>query len=982
MRALAFLGVSLIGAAAVCLRLDSATMRDAGWLLVGAMAAAAVFVGARMTGVDDRWSWRLVGIGQLLVAGGACADLIARVLDRPEPYPAPADALAVLGCATLGVGILLVMRGQDAARSRLVVIDSVVVTGAGATAAWVLLVEPHVGAVRTAPLTALTVAGMFVALVSLGLAVCTAVLLRSITPATAGIAAGGALLVASVPWAAIGGLGAPYPRGGALAIVWLAALCLIGAAALDPSMDSVGVGNRELDSHLSRAWLAGLVSLALVPASMLVVEAVRAGHLGMLAAVAASVALVVLVVLRLGDVLELQRSAIQREHVIGAGAARLAAVRSHEELEAVATETARGLVGRKAWVVFGDKPLPPEALEGRRFKIVINGDRAGEIAVSAGRVAPDHVRSLQRLASQVAHAIEGVKLVEQRATERATGQSEARFRSLVQNSSDLIAVVDEEGSFTYLAPSVQAVLGFEAEELIGVRFAELLHTEEKEAIESALAAAKRSTGTCTLELRLRRRDATWCRLEAVVSNLLADPSLRGLVITGHDVTQRRELEEQLSHQAFHDPLTSLANRALFLDRVSNALERSRRTFLRVAVLFIDIDDFKTVNDSLGHAAGDELLVGVAACLRDTVRDADAVARLGGDEFAVLFEGVDAGQAEIVATRLLESLDRPVVVEGTEIFPRASIGIALGGAGASGSSLLREADAAMYDAKSAGKSRYSIFRPELHAAANEALALKADLIRAISSNELEVRYQPIVRLATGEIAAFEALTRWQHEERGAISPAEFIPLAEETGVIVDLGRLVLRRACQALADLRRTVPSANDMRVTVNVSSRQLHGTSIVEDVREALGESGIEPRALTLELTESSLVRDVDDSVERLRELKELGVRLAIDDFGTGFSSLAYLQRFPVDVLKIAREFVQEIGSDEEKARVASAVVRLGSTLSLDVIAEGIETTVQRDQLLALECGFGQGFLFAKPLSYGELVAATMSRLEPMRATA
>jgi diguanylate cyclase (GGDEF)-like protein/PAS domain S-box-containing protein len=633
-------------------------------------------------------------------------------------------------------------------------------------------------------------------------------------------------------------------------------------------------------------------------------------------------------------------------------------------------------------VLFGDKQLPPEALDGRRFKIVINGERVGEIAVSAGRLAPEHVRSLERLASQVAHAIEGVKLVEQRATERATGQSEARFRSLVQNSSDLIAVVDESGSFTYLAPSVQAVLGFDPQELIGVRFVELLHSEEKEAIESAVAAATRSTGNHTLELRLRRRDGSWCRLEAVISNLLADPSLRGLVITGHDVTQRRELEEQLSHQAFHDPLTSLANRALFLDRVSNALERSRRTFVRIAVLFIDIDDFKTVNDSLGHAAGDELLVGVAGCLREAVRDADAVARLGGDEFAVLLEGVDANQAEVVAGRLLESLDRPLVVEGTEIFPRASIGIALGGAGASGSSLLREADAAMYDAKSAGKGRYSTFRPELHAAANEALALKADLIRAISSNELEVRYQPIVRLATGEIAAFEALTRWQHEERGAISPAEFIPLAEETGVIVDLGRLVLRRACQALADLRSTVPSAAEMRVTVNVSSRQLHGTSIVEDVREALGESRIEPRALTLELTESSLVRDVDDSVARLRELKELGVRLAIDDFGTGFSSLAYLQRFPVDVLKIAREFVQEIGSDEEKARVASAVVRLGSTLSLDVIAEGIETPVQRDQLLALECGFGQGFLFAKPLSYGELVAATMSQLEPMRATA
>jgi diguanylate cyclase (GGDEF)-like protein/PAS domain S-box-containing protein len=982
MRAIAFLAVSLVAAAAVSLRLEPATLRDAGWLVIGAACAAAVYIGARLHRGDDRWSWRLVAAGPALFTCGAGVDLVLRVVDRPNPYPAPADGLAVLGCAAVGVGLWLAIRLHEAARSRLVVIDSVVLTGAGATAAWALLVEPHVDSVRSAPLMALTVAGMFVALVSVGLAVCTTVLLRDVTRAAIALVAAGTLLIASVPSAAISGLGAPYARGGALDLAWLAAICLIGAAALDPSMQDVGGSDRNLDSQLSRAWLVSLVSLALVPASMLVVESIRAGHFGMLATVASSVGLVVLVVFRLGDVLELQRTAIEREHVIGAGAARLAAVRSHDELEAVATQTARGLVGRNAWVVFGEKQLPSEALEGRRFKIVVNGGRVGEIAVSAGRLAPEHVRSLQRLASQVAHAIEGVNLVEQRATERATGRSEARFRSLVQNSSDLIAVVDAEGTFTYLAPSVQAVLGFDADELIGVRFVELLHAEEAEAIQAALAAATRSTGNHTLELRLRRRDASWCRLEAVVSNLLDDPSLQGLVITGHDVTQRRELEEQLSHQAFHDPLTSLANRALFLDRVSNALERSRRTFVRVAVLFIDVDDFKTVNDSLGHAAGDELLVGVSACLRDAVRDADAVARLGGDEFAVLLEGVDAGQAEVVASRLLESLDTPVVIEGSEIFPRASIGIALGGAGASASSLLREADAAMYDAKSAGKGRYSTFRPELHAAANEALALKADLIRAISSNELEVRYQPIVRLATGEIAAFEALTRWQHEERGAISPAEFIPLAEETGVIVDLGRLVLHRACAALAELRRTVPSASEMRVTVNVSSRQLHGTSIVEDVRQALAESNIEAPALTLELTESSLVRDVDDSVARLRELKDLGVRLAIDDFGTGFSSLAYLQRFPVDVLKIAREFVQEIGSDEEKARVASAVVRLGSTLSLDVVAEGIETTVQRDQLLALECGFGQGFLFAKPLSYGELVAATMSSLEPMRATA
>jgi diguanylate cyclase (GGDEF)-like protein/PAS domain S-box-containing protein len=819
---------------------------------------------------------------------------------------------------------------------------------------------------------------MFAALLVLALAVCTTGLVGAMTPAAVGFFAGGGLLLATVPFAAVGSVGAPFARGGLVDALWLAALVLCGAAALDPSMAHFGDAERDHDSQLPRAWLVGLVSLALVPATMLAVESIRGGHLGMLASIAVSILLVVLVVLRLGDVLELQKTAIEREHVMGAGAARLAAVRSHDELEEVATETARGLVGRDAWVVFGDKPLPHGALDGRRFTIVSNGVRVGEIAVSAGRLAPDNVRSLERLSSQVARAIEGVKLIEQ----RAAGRSEARFRSLVQNSSDLIAVLDDQGEFIYLAPSVQSVLGFEPEELIGAHFAELLHSEERGAIQAALSAAARSTGNCTLELRMRRRDSSWCRLEAVVSNLLTDPSVRGLVVTGHDVTQRRELEEQLSHQAFHDPLTTLANRALFLDRVSNALERSRRTFLRVAVLFIDVDDFKTVNDSLGHAAGDELLVGVAGCLRDAVRDADAVARLGGDEFAVLLEGVDAGQAEIVAGRLLDSLDRPIVVEGTEIFPRASIGIALGGAGASGSSLLREADAAMYDAKSAGKGRYSTFRPELHAAANEALALKADLIRAITSGELEVRYQPIVRLSTGEIAGFEALTRWQHAERGAVPPSEFIPLAEETGVIVDLGRLVLRRACAALADVRRTLSAPGQLYVTVNISSRQLHGTSIVEDVRAALAESNVEAASLTLELTEGTLVRDVDDSVERLRQLKELGVRLAIDDFGTGFSSLAYLQRFPVDVLKIAREFVQEIGSDEEKARVASAVVRLGSTLSLDVIAEGIETQVQRDQLLALECGFGQGYLFAKPLAYDELVAAVASHPEPLKATA
>ncbi|HZO49017.1 MAG TPA: EAL domain-containing protein [Gaiellaceae bacterium] len=970
--------VGLVASAAAALRAPAGIPLDLASLAIGAGCVGAVALGVRRNRPSDRRGWRLVGASVGLLALGPSLVALARWLPELDMgFPSPADLALLTAAPLLGVGMLLALGPLDLRRDRAVVIDALAVTAAVALAAWVLVAEPSIDFVTASPQRGVGIAYLFGGLAVLCVASCATLLAWTPDIAGACLAVAGMLELALVPRSALAGEAAQAQGGGAR-FAALVALVLVAAGALHPSMTGPEESARRVELAIPRRRLTVLVGAGFVPAAMLALEAVRSGRLTLLATVAASVVLLLLLVTRLGDLLAGRERAVARERILGAGAGRLAAARSREEIERVATETVVGLAGEGACVVLGNRTVPFTAADGRRFMIVVEERRVGEIAIPAGRyLSADALRSVQTLASQVALAVDGVSRIE----ERAAGESEARFRSLVQNSSDLIALLAPDRTFTYLAPSVRSVLGFEPDELIGKALHELLHDEERASVEATVAAELRSPRTCTIEFRARRKDGSWCRLEAVVSNLVDDPSVAGLLLTGHDVTQRRELEEQLAHQAFHDPLTALANRALFLDRVANAIDRSKRTFLRVAVLFVDLDDFKTVNDSLGHAAGDELLVDVAGRLREAVRDADAVARLGGDEFAILLEGVDATTAEAIAARVLDTLAEPVVIEGSEIFPRASIGIALGGATSQATSLLREADAAMYDAKSAGKGRFSVFRPALHEAANQALALKADLIRAIGGDELQVLYQPIVRLVDGSISGFEALTRWPHAERGTVSPAEFIPLAEETGVIVDLGRLVLRRACAALARLRREVPGAERLYVTVNVSSRQLHGTSIVEDVRSALRNARLEPAALTLELTESALVHDVEDSVGRLQELKDLGVRIAIDDFGTGFSSLAYLQRFPVDVLKIAREFVHEVGVGAGEARVASAVVRLGSTLSLDIVAEGIETPAQRDELLVLGCDFGQGYLFARPLTFEDLAAAVGGSAHPVAAT-
>jgi diguanylate cyclase (GGDEF)-like protein len=460
---------------------------------------------------------------------------------------------------------------------------------------------------------------------------------------------------------------------------------------------------------------------------------------------------------------------------------------------------------------------------------------------------------------------------------------------------------------------------------------------------------------------------------------MGDPTVKGLVLNTRDISDRKALEEELAHQAFHDSLTGLTNRAVFRDRVDHALARGSRQGQRLAVLLLDLDGFKMINDSLGHDAGDELLVAVGRRLQACGRSSDTVARLGGDEFAILLEDeVDDARARTVATRLLQQLAAPFEVRGREVFVRASVGIALSaeGVAAQTDELIRNADTAMYAAKAGGRGRYEVFQPVMHERALEQFEVQADLQRALVRNEFTVHYQPIVDIATGRIQAMETLIRWRHPTRGLLPPYDFIRVAEETGLIVPIGRWVLTEACRQTVAWRERYPEAENLRVSVNLSTRQLLEPDLVDSVRHALQQTGLHPSALILELTEGSLMQNVTETAVKLQGLKAIGVGLAIDDFGTGSSSLGYLRTFPIDLLKIDKSFVDEVTAvGSEGPALVRAIIELAQTLHLETVAEGIELTEQLDELRSAGCRSGQGFLFARPLE-ADAMAELIERSE------
>jgi diguanylate cyclase (GGDEF)-like protein len=422
---------------------------------------------------------------------------------------------------------------------------------------------------------------------------------------------------------------------------------------------------------------------------------------------------------------------------------------------------------------------------------------------------------------------------------------------------------------------------------------------------------------------------------------------------------------RLNERGFQDSLTSLANRSLFEDRVAKALLRSNGVDDDVAVLFLDVDDFKTVNDSLGHAAGDRLLVSVADRVRKSLRGTDTAARLGGDEFGVLLQGDDARQAEVVAQRLLDAFRMPITVQGREMFTTVSIGVAGSRGDQKATDLLRNADAAMYAAKRNGKARQERFESNMHAVVLARLDMQAELQRAIRQGELTLHYQPILELDTGRVVSMEALLRWQHPTRGLVPPLEFIPLAEETGMIVPIGEWVILEACRQIQAWNRQTPHEPPMQVSINLSARQLQEVGVEGYIAKAISDSSLDPNDLILEITESVLMQDPESAIDILGNLKRLGVKVAIDDFGIGYSSFAYLQRLPVDILKIDKSFIAGLTKGPRESALARAMVSVGRTLGLQITAEGLEESEQLTALREMRCDFGQGFLFAKPAEAG-----------------
>ncbi len=822
---------------------------------------------------------------------------------------------------------------------------------------------------------------------------------------------------AQLPWelllAAVPAMGPGHSTswvGPRSATVLLAAGLTMAAGALHPTMTQLGQqsgGGKLTERRLALLGLCGVVPLVLL------VLQVRFEP-GVWPLAICGAVLVSLLVARLGTVLSGRDDDHRRDTALKAGLTALVVATDNSTIELAVVLAARNLLeDRGATIrlldidgalgtsvaVFGpaNRGAAPDAViaamrpeQERPWLLCVvvpssKGPNALLAAALARNPSPALLEAFQTLAGQLGLARERAAMAEAMHRRHA----ERRLAALVQNAFDVITILDHSLTMRFQSPSVTAVLGYQPEEVLHGDFRTLLHPDDTANVEAQLehlASGSARSGT-RIDCRLRNSREEWLEVEIIATNLLSDPDVSGLVLNIRNVSERKTLEQQLIRQAFHDPLTGLANRVLLADRVSHALAATARGGTQPAVLFIDLDDFKMINDSLGHPAGDRLLVEISERLVTCLRPGDTAARMGGDEFAVLLEKAGSLNTEAmteVASRVLEAICVPLVLEGTEITPRASVGVASGSDASNANDLLRNADLAMYIAKAQGGG-LSLFEPSMHDSARRRLELQAELTRALDRQEFELHYQPIVTLAVDGVGAdpaaliarprvmgVEALVRWNHPQRGMVAPAEFIPLAEETGLIVALGRWVMEEACRTVAGwAERGLMSG--LSLTVNVSARQLQETSLVNDVSLAIAASGIDPSWLVIEITESVVMHDTAASVGWLHALKQLGVRIAIDDFGTGYSSLAYLQTFPIDVMKIDRSFVTGLGSDPKAAELVRAVLNLSDSLGMVTLAEGIETIEQLIELQRLGCQLGQGYVFARPMSASAMIASVGS---------
>ena len=559
-----------------------------------------------------------------------------------------------------------------------------------------------------------------------------------------------------------------------------------------------------------------------------------------------------------------------------------------------------------------------------------------------------------------------------------------RFQALIQSSSDVISILGPDGRIRFQSPATRSVFGYDPETTIGMDIGEFVHPEDADRMTSTFRQVMAGAGpSLVCECRIRHSDGSWRNTETRMSNLLDEPSVEGIVLNTRDITERQMLEAELRHQAFHDSLTGLANRALFTNRVEHALASSKRDGSTIAVLHCDMDGFERLNDGLGFRSGDTALGMVADRLRLCVRGQDTVARFDGHEFGLLLDRLNSpADAMLAMERIMAVLRQPLLLPGAsvELQPFIGIAVAIGGDGTP-EDLLRNSALAVRIARNY-EGGYAIFDPDMQAEAIRRIEIESQLRTAIDESQFILHYQPTIDLKTGRITGVEALVRWQHPKRGLVPPLEFIRLAEESGLIVPLGLWTIQEACRQVRIWQSEIPADEPISVAVNLSARQLRHPNIVRDIAAALDDSGLLPSRLTLEITEGVLMTDTAATLNRLFQLKSLGVRLAVDDFGTGYSSFAYLRRFPFDILKIDKSFVDGVATEPTAGALVDAMIRIGKTLRLETVAEGVEQQEQADRLRALDCDIGQGYYFSRPLPRDAVTALLRERAAQHQANA
>ncbi len=988
--------------------------------LLGLSGIVAVIVGMRRNRPSHRLPWLLFACGLFLFwVGDIYTYSYPQLTGAVVPFPSFGDAVYLTVYPVLMAGLLLLVRRRNPERDRAGVIDSLIMTLGLALVSWIALIAPYVhdGSLSLLP-KLVSIAYPTGDIILLAAAIRLAVDGGKREPAFYLLALSiVTLLVTDFSYGVVT-LDNAYTHQLILDVGWIGFYLFWGAAALHPSMRELEQPAPERQPRLTWMRLALLTCATLIAPAIELTKEIGRSDLDLEITIAVSGILFALVVVRMAGLVRQREGHLASERILAASAADIVAATSREQIYEAALASVPSLVEEDVlarlcfimedaaevvaldaesgprsitWSVapdccpslLGPAPadghvvsspaqaelaalrLPVGVTSVQVLGLSLRGDERtrGLLLVAGGRpVSRPAQAALIALETQVSLALESSALTE----ELHRRSSEARFRSLVQHTHDLITVLDCNATVIYQSPSIERSLGYTPEEIEGTQFDELLLPHQSSRLLHLLADGPAYPGSDSevIECSLRHRNGSVRQFEILYTNLLQDDAVGGIVLNGRDISERKAFEAQLEDQAFHDPVTQLPNRALLNERVRHALARARREHRSIAVIFLDLDDFKTINDSLGHAAGDLVLLEVAKRLSTSIRVSDTAARFGGDEFAILLEDT-AGPQEVADTaeRIMELLKRPLHVEGKEIVVRASMGISVGDhqTTADADALIRNADAAMYIAKRDGKGGYRLFEPAMHSDVLARLELRGDLQRALVNDEFELHYQPVMRLVDGTIRGMEALVRWRHPERGLIGPDEFIPFAEETGLIIPLGRWVLREGCRQAKAIQDQVLADPPLSMNVNLSVNQLHHSDIVADVRDALSESGLSPESLTLEITETVMMTDSDLAEQRLGELKQLGVDIALDDFGTGYSSLGYLARFPVDVIKMDRSFLSA-GASPISSGLATAVIGLGKTLELAVVAEGIEFPEQWATLRGLGCELGQGFYFARPM--------------------